>query len=163
MWPIYFSLLLVLQPLIVVSYTRFQLFSTSAINRDIYLFAKSSGKGFGKQNKIIEENVEIPTIDNSIASSSSTINEESQQPLRISKTSSQPIIPKDNNIDINANVNPSNIDDVIQNTDLFKKKRQSREYTLNENIKKLQEEEDLIATDPSVGAVPELVANRYVH
>ena len=33
---------------------------------------------------------------------------------------------------------------------------------LNEKIVKIKEEEDLIASDPSVGAVPEYVANRMI-
>jgi hypothetical protein len=33
---------------------------------------------------------------------------------------------------------------------------------LDEKIARLKEEEDLIATDPSVGAVPEMVADRMI-
>jgi len=40
--------------------------------------------------------------------------------------------------------------------------RARRETELDEKISKLREEEALLATDPSVGAVPELIANRMI-
>ena len=45
---------------------------------------------------------------------------------------------------------------------LYESPRQRREAELDDKIRRLQEEEDLLATDPSVGAVPELVANRMI-
>lgn len=44
----------------------------------------------------------------------------------------------------------------------LKTRRQLMIDELDEKIKKLKDEEDLIASDPSVGAVPELVANRMI-
>lgn len=40
--------------------------------------------------------------------------------------------------------------------------RARREAELDEKIARLKEEEDLLSTDPSVGAVPELVADRMI-
>lgn len=45
---------------------------------------------------------------------------------------------------------------------LYESPRQRREAELDDKIRRLREEEDLLATDPSVGAVPELVANRMI-
>ena len=45
---------------------------------------------------------------------------------------------------------------------LYETPRARREAELDEKIKRLREEEELLATDPSVGAVPELVANRMI-
>eukprot|EP00596_Hydrurales_sp_CCMP1899_P007738 CAMPEP_0119042258 /NCGR_PEP_ID=MMETSP1177-20130426/14492_1 /TAXON_ID=2985 /ORGANISM="Ochromonas sp, Strain CCMP1899" /LENGTH=192 /DNA_ID=CAMNT_0007008911 /DNA_START=329 /DNA_END=907 /DNA_ORIENTATION=+ len=45
---------------------------------------------------------------------------------------------------------------------LYMTPRARREAELDEKIARLKEEEDLIATDPSVGAVPELVADRMI-
>ncbi len=51
---------------------------------------------------------------------------------------------------------------LIESTPFFQKKKKSRVELLDEKIRRLKEEEDLIASDPSVGAVPELVANRML-
>lgn len=53
-------------------------------------------------------------------------------------------------------------EDIILNTKMFKSDRLRREDILNEKIKRLQAEDELIASDPSVGAVPELVADRMI-
>lgn len=53
-------------------------------------------------------------------------------------------------------------EDMILNTKMFKSDRLRREDVLNEKIKRLQAEDELIASDPSVGAVPELVADRMI-
>lgn len=45
---------------------------------------------------------------------------------------------------------------------LYETPRARREAELDDKIRRLKEEEDLLATDPSVGAVPELVANRMI-
>ena len=63
---------------------------------------------------------------------------------------------------INTNLAPKDIDSIIENTDLFKTKREQRQLSLNDKIQQLREEDELLATDPSVGAVPELVANRML-
>jgi len=53
-------------------------------------------------------------------------------------------------------------EDMILSTKMFKSDRLRREDILNEKIKRLQAEDELIASDPSVGAVPELVADRMI-
>ena len=45
---------------------------------------------------------------------------------------------------------------------LYETPRARREAELDDKIRRLKEEEDLLATDSSVGAVPELVANRMI-
>lgn len=45
---------------------------------------------------------------------------------------------------------------------LYVTPRARREAELDEKIARLKEEEDLISSDPSVGAVPELVADRMI-
>ena len=55
-----------------------------------------------------------------------------------------------------------NVDEAIESSKLFKSTRARQEALLDEKIAKLKEEEDLIASDPSVGAVPELVADRMI-
>jgi Photosynthesis affected mutant 68 len=52
--------------------------------------------------------------------------------------------------------------EVYEKTDYFKKELKKREDALDEKIQRLREEEQLMASDPSVGAVPELVANRML-
>jgi Photosynthesis affected mutant 68 len=53
-------------------------------------------------------------------------------------------------------------DEAIKSTKMFKSKQARDIYELDEKIKKLKEEEALIASDPSVGAVPEIVADRMI-
>jgi hypothetical protein len=55
-----------------------------------------------------------------------------------------------------------NYDDIILNTQMFRSVKARDEERLNEKIQLLKDEEELIATDPSVGAVPEIVANRMI-
>jgi hypothetical protein len=57
---------------------------------------------------------------------------------------------------------PINIEEAIESSTLFKSTRARQEALLDEKIARLKEEEDLIASDPSVGAVPELVADRMI-
>jgi hypothetical protein len=54
------------------------------------------------------------------------------------------------------------LEDEIRKTNMFKNMRQRREDALDSKIARLKEEEELIASDPSVGAVPEVVANRML-
>jgi hypothetical protein len=54
------------------------------------------------------------------------------------------------------------LDDEIRSTNMFKNIRQRREDALDSKISQLRTEEELIASDPSVGAVPEVVANRML-
>ena len=55
-----------------------------------------------------------------------------------------------------------NVEKEILSTKMFKNIEKKREEALNEKIQRLREEEELIASDPSVGAVPELIANRMI-
>ncbi|KAJ1403805.1 hypothetical protein B484DRAFT_338303 [Ochromonadaceae sp. CCMP2298] len=45
---------------------------------------------------------------------------------------------------------------------MFQRQKSRKQEILREKIEKLREEDELIATDPSVGAVPELVADRMI-
>lgn len=166
-------------PLIGILLTSYNLLTTSlpsqykclnTVNRNQHnivsssaLFANKSpsvGKGFGKsikQEPPVEQDTATAVDNDNSSLQSASFNDESGQQLRIPRRSS-PIIPNTQS----TNIESGNVDELIQSTDMFKKKRQNRIDILNENIQKLKEEEDLIATDPSVGAVPELVANRML-
>lgn len=50
----------------------------------------------------------------------------------------------------------------IEGTKMFLSMRQRREDALDEKINQLREVDEQIASDPSVGAVPEVVANRMI-
>lgn len=54
------------------------------------------------------------------------------------------------------------VDEVIQASGRFTRMRENREKELDDKIAILKEEDDLIATDPSVGAVPQIVADRMI-
>ena len=54
------------------------------------------------------------------------------------------------------------VDKAIQASGRFTRMRENREKELDEKIAMLKEEDDLIATDPSVGAVPQIVADRMI-
>lgn len=56
----------------------------------------------------------------------------------------------------------SSFEEKYDSTQYGRSERQTREAQLDWKIAKLREEEALMATDPSVGAVPELVANRML-
>lgn len=56
----------------------------------------------------------------------------------------------------------SSFEEKYETTQYGRSERQTREAQLDWKIAKLREEEALMATDPSVGAVPELVANRML-
>lgn len=92
-----------------------------------------AGKGFGKKKEVVKES-------------------ELKQPF-------------------NARLNPSAetaATDVTlpagrsEEKNLYATPRARREAELDEKIARLKEEEDLISSDPSVGAVPELVADRMI-
>lgn len=57
---------------------------------------------------------------------------------------------------------PDNLKDVMRNTEMFQTARESRLRSIKAKKSILEEEEALIASDPSVGAVPELVADRMI-
>lgn len=97
------------------------------------LFGDKSGKGFGKKREAVKES-------------------DQKQPF-------------------NTRLNPtteSTADDVTSSNITVEEKRSyitpraRREAELDEKIARLKEEEDLLSTDPSVGAVPELVADRMI-
>eukprot|EP00597_Dinobryon_sp_UTEXLB2267_P005311 CAMPEP_0170061670 /NCGR_PEP_ID=MMETSP0019_2-20121128/3159_1 /TAXON_ID=98059 /ORGANISM="Dinobryon sp., Strain UTEXLB2267" /LENGTH=229 /DNA_ID=CAMNT_0010267575 /DNA_START=82 /DNA_END=771 /DNA_ORIENTATION=- len=102
---------------------------------------KGVSKGFGKSNKKTPEpNVTAPqAIETTSTPTSTTITTNVE--------------------DITTITNP---DDLILRTDLFKRKESRREDNLVDMKRRLKEEEDLISTDPSVGAVPEVVADRMI-
>lgn len=60
------------------------------------------------------------------------------------------------------NTSSMSTDDIIKSTSMYKKARQRQEMELDEKIQKLQQQEIEQAADPSVGAVPELIANRMI-
>ena len=98
----------------------------------------AAGKGFGN----IPKNPETPLPPSSTATTTSA------DPIEA--TSSPPVSAG------------SSIDDLVSSTKRFKTLKSRRVEELEEKIQRLKEEEDLLATDPSVGAVPELVANRMI-
>ena len=51
----------------------------------------------------------------------------------------------------------------IRSTNMFEKKRAREEAELDAKIAAVREEEELIASDPSVGAVPEVSGPHLVH
>lgn len=57
---------------------------------------------------------------------------------------------------------PVDLNDAIESSKLFKSTRARQEALLDEKIARLREEEEMLATDPSVGAVPEMVADRMI-
>lgn len=57
---------------------------------------------------------------------------------------------------------PVDLDGAIESSQLFKSTRARQEALLDEKIARLREEEEMLATDPSVGAVPEMVADRMI-
>ena len=61
-----------------------------------------------------------------------------------------------------AKANETDVDEQIKKSKMFQSITDRRLSELDEKIRKLKEEEALIASDPSVGAVPELVANRMI-
>jgi len=64
--------------------------------------------------------------------------------------------------ELDTTVVTKDVDTAILSTKMFKRRANKQEEELERKIQELKEEEDLIATDPSVGAVPELVANRMI-
>ena len=129
--------------------TKPSLFTSSS--RFFSLHAKvqnQSGKGFGKPTKNTENNnleeSSLITDRPTLSSSSTSSSDDASTTTTTSSTMN------------------GNVEDIIQNTDMFKKKRQVQQESLDEKIQRLRLEEELLASDPSVGAVPELVANRML-
>jgi hypothetical protein len=108
-------------------------FSTSSL----IVFA-TKGKGFGKKDPLPE--VEEPII---VPDEYQTSKPASSKPLGELKA-------------------PDNMYEAMSNTDMFQKERAKRLKNIKEKRTILEEEEALIASDPSVGAVPELIADRMI-
>lgn len=111
---------------------------------------KRSGVGFGKPNA-------------SIGSSSSESKSKIAEVVEVTSPqtqTSQSII--NQQVQTSSPISSRDVDSIIQETEMFKSKRQLREAILDEKIQKIRDEDELMASDPSVGAVPELVANRML-
>lgn len=92
-----------------------------------------AGKGFGKKKEVVKEvEQKLPFNTRLNPSSESTAG------------------------DVTVTANKS------EEKNLYATPRARREAELDEKIARLKEEEDLISSDPSVGAVPELVADRMI-
>lgn len=63
---------------------------------------------------------------------------------------------------LRASANETDVDEQIKKSRMYQSITARRLSELDDKIRKLKEEEALIASDPSVGAVPELVANRMI-
>ena len=63
---------------------------------------------------------------------------------------------------LRASANETDVDEQIKKSKMYQTISARRLSELDDKIRKLKEEEALIASDPSVGAVPELVANRMI-
>jgi len=98
-----------------------------------------SGKGFGKKKEPTA--AAMPLASESTAATESA----SEQTTLPTSTSSS-----------------SSFESKFESTNYYKTEIKKREAALDEKIAKLREEEELMASDPSVGAVPELVANRML-
>lgn len=64
--------------------------------------------------------------------------------------------------EIETKVKSVDIDRVFEKSKMVQDSNKRREILLDEKIRQVRDEEQLIASDPSVGAVPELVADRMI-
>lgn len=116
-------------------------YTKSSNTDDQKVLVNVSGKGFGK--RVLSSQKETSKISTN-------------------KISTKPV----EDVVIQSNVGVmepiADVDKAILSTKLYKNKRLQQEAALNEKIRLLREEEELIASDPSVGAVPEIVANRMI-
>jgi hypothetical protein len=101
-------------------------------------YKKGEKKGFGRKKIAVVEP------------------EQQKQPFnaRLVEKKTTPVVDGDNNVTVTEEKKVGD--------NLYQTPRARREAELDEKIARLKEEEDLIATDTSVGAVPELVANRMI-
>ena len=140
---VFFSLKSTSFKLILTSKNQLQRYhpSHSVLNFSDKSKSKPIGKGFGKQKPIIETDIIENKLETNQENNISTLLDSiEQQNQFIPKTS----------------------DEAILNTKMFKTKLQKQKELLQLKINEFEKEENLIATDPSVGAVPELVANRMI-
>lgn len=107
-----------------------------------------SGKGFGKKKS--------PVVDKIVEVESST--------LKIPESSAEISQQIENNDREMIGKGVESLDEVVTRSKsaLKSKMFEARKDDIAQKIKELQEEEALIASDPSVGAVPEIVANRMI-
>ena len=116
----------------------------------------TAGQGFGKKKKVHENSAsrdasELKSINimNPGAGEDSGINSTTMNSDSESRSSEM-------------NLDPVDLDAAIESSKLFKTTRARQEALLDEKIARLREEEEMLATDPSVGAVPEIVADRMI-
>jgi hypothetical protein len=166
----FFVLLLILVSCITVnSYSNG--ISSSIRNSRILLNAKSKkregGGGFGKTKE--NENVSISTTTSSSTSSSTTTTKlmefQADGDSSSTTTTTASTIDSREKSDIAKSLkqeSPEELEKKILSTKMFKDQRTKSMTDLDDKIRRLKEEEDLIASDPSVGAVPEIIANRMI-
>jgi hypothetical protein len=124
------------------SHTKLRQVRCSYHNEGFQLKAK--GKGFGKPKEQPE-----PVVKRRV---------EEQEPKVATNR-----IPEDASPELDAATLASMSDeDKILNTQMFKKKMTRDQEDLEDKIRRVREEEELISQDPSVGAVPEIVADRML-
>mmetsp|Transcript_10017 Transcript_10017/g.16752 ORF Transcript_10017/g.16752 Transcript_10017/m.16752 type:complete len:254 (+) Transcript_10017:81-842(+) len=108
----------------------------------LYLEKNASGKGFGKKSEPSKvEDMENEQWEGKVSSGTG-----SAETIKLPE----------------KDLSSLSDEEKILQTDMYKRKQQRKEEALQEKIAKLREEEELIASDPSVGAVPELVADRMI-
>ncbi len=117
----------------------------------------TSGQGFGKKKEVSE-----PT-------SSKSANElkgmNIMSPASSAEVQTSDMVAEADSVFKNPEATsaaPVDMNDAIESSKLFKSTRARQEAILDEKIARLREEEELLATDPSVGAVPEMVADRMI-
>ena len=141
--------------------------SSSIRNSRILLNAKNKkregGGGFGKTK---EDDVSTTTSPSSSSSSSSKtkLMEFQTADDSIPVVSTTTIDSRDKS-DIAKSLkqeSPEELEKKILSTKMFQDQRSKSMVELDDKIRRLKEEEDLIASDPSVGAVPEIIANRMI-
>ena len=127
--------------------------------------APSAGKGFGKTQPkqpkpLKKEDLEkIRTSQNTMATASFAEELFMQQQNSMTSTAKPAEASDTPNLDP---VLSSSINEQIISSKMFQKKRTETVESIQQKLDKLREEEEMLAEDPSVGAVPEIVANRMI-
>jgi hypothetical protein len=111
----------------------------NVLRRYIKLY-NTAGKGFGPPKPIKEKLIEGPIKISGIEEDKPAINETKQQ----------------------IQIDPADVDAIMKESTVFKKRRERQLMNLEQNMKELREEEELIASDATVGAVPEVIADRML-
>lgn len=122
---------------IVLTSNGFQHVSFGKLTRGKFIVLQESkgGKGFGVKKSAVEVT----------AADKSDLDSKSNEDVKDSET---PTL--------------TTFESKFESTKYYKSEMTKRQTELDEKISKLREEEALMASDPSVGAVPELVANRML-